>query len=171
MLPALDSRSLELEYAADPRVVQVVRRHLDDFVRPLGLDPDELEGLKVAVSEAFSNAVCHGSPLGDRNRVGFRCTSTEERLEIEITDEGGGFRPTQIQLPTYEEWKTSGRGLFLMQHLVDQIEFEPTATGTRVRLVKQLAREEEEPEYVSETPKRPAHPVNQFRFAGAAGTG
>lgn len=131
-------RVFEIDYPAEPQVVHAVRERVDDFLRPYGLTPDELDAFKVALSEAFSNAVCHGSPLGPRNRVHLRCEVAGNRLAVQITDEGGGFLPTRIALPEFEEWKTSGRGLFLMEALVDQVEFELVPGGTRVRLVKHL---------------------------------
>lgn len=132
-------RELELHVPAEPRVVQNVREQFEEFIRPLHLTADEVDSLKVALSEACSNAVCHGSPRGRRNQVHLRFAFDEEQLVIEIVDEGKGFRPSQIALPDYEEWKPSGRGLFLMQALMDDVEFEPCRSGTRVRLTKYLA--------------------------------
>jgi serine/threonine-protein kinase RsbW len=135
---ASGSRVFEADYPAEPQVVHQVRERVEEFVRPSGINADELDALKVALSEAFSNAVCHGSPLGPRNRVHLRCESDGQRLIIQITDEGGGFLPSRISLPDLEEWKTSGRGLFIMQELMDAVEFELVPGGTRVRLLKLL---------------------------------
>jgi len=134
---------LELDFPAEPQVVQAVRERVTLFVRGCGLDADELDALKVALSEAFSNAVCHGSPLGPRNRVHLRCETDGRQLTVQITDEGGGFIPTSVGLPAMDEWKTSGRGLFLMQELMDGVQFEQVVSGTRVRLIKNLDRESE----------------------------
>ena len=131
-------RIFEADFPAEPQVVHVVRERVDEFARPLGLTEDEMDAFRVALSEAFSNAVCHGSPLGPRNRVHLRCEVDGSRLSVQITDEGGGFLPTRIALPDFDEWKTSGRGLFLMHELVDQVDFELVPGGTRVRLVKYL---------------------------------
>lgn len=131
-------RVYEADFPAEPQVVHLVRERVDEFARPLGLTEDEMDAFRVALSEAFSNAVCHGSPLGPRNRVHLRCEADGSRLSVQITDEGGGFVPTRIALPDFDEWKTSGRGLFLMHELVDQVDFELVPGGTRVRLVKYL---------------------------------
>lgn len=131
-------RELELHIPAEPRVVQNVREQFEEFIRPLHLTADEVDSLKVALSEACSNAVCHGSPRGRRNQVHLRFAFDDDQLSIEIIDEGKGFCPSQIALPEYEEWKPSGRGLFLMQALMDNVEFEPCRSGTRVRLTKYL---------------------------------
>jgi len=138
MSVAPGSRIFEADYPAEPQVVHQVRERVEDFVCTCGLSADELDALKVALSEAFSNAVCHGSPLGPRNRVHLRCEADGQRLVVQVTDEGGGFLPTRIALPEFEEWKTSGRGLYIMQELMDAVDFEMVPGGTRVRLVKIL---------------------------------
>jgi serine/threonine-protein kinase RsbW len=159
------NRVYEADFPAEPQVVHVVRERVDEFARPLGLSEDELDAFRVALSEAFSNAVCHGSPLGPRNRVHLRCEADSSQLSVQITDEGGGFVPTRIALPDFEEWKTSGRGLFLMFELVDQVEFELVPGGTRVKLIKRLPpRDRTE---VSEAVPVPLARAEVLRFATA----
>src|SRR6476620_6073414 len=123
------------EYPADPRMVHEVREMVQKLISGRTASADELEEVKVAVSEAFSNAVCHGSPDGSENTVGVRCTLSPEEFVVEVTDQGGGFQPQEITLPRFEEWKPSGRGLFLISALMDDVQFQPTAEGTRVRMV------------------------------------
>lgn len=132
------TRSVELDVPAEPQIVHDLRERFEEFVRPCGLSQDDREAIKVALSEACSNAVCHGSPRGNWNRVHVRYLVENNQLRIEVSDEGRGFYPAQIALPEFEEWKPSGRGLFLMQALMDEVQFERTSTGTRVRLIKNL---------------------------------
>jgi len=134
-LPA-DNPVLEVDFPAEPRVVHDVRQKFEEFVRPCHLCREEVETIKVALSEACSNAVCHGSPRGKGDRIRVRYELAGDRLVIEIRDAGPGFQPAQIALPSSEEYKPSGRGLFLMQALMDEVQFEPTPGGTCVRLVK-----------------------------------
>ncbi|MFN3648899.1 MAG: ATP-binding protein [Armatimonadota bacterium] len=133
-------RVLELEYPAETWVVHDIRELVSRFIHSARLSGDDLEGLKVAISEAASNAICHGSPLGPENRVRLRCELDENQIVFEIFDQGGGFRPREIALPQFEEYKPSGRGLFLMRELMDEVAFTPDGDGTRVRLVKLLPR-------------------------------
>jgi anti-sigma regulatory factor (Ser/Thr protein kinase) len=138
------NRVFEADYPAEPQVVHAVRERVDVFAHACGLTAEEMDAFKVALSEAFSNAVCHGSPLGSRNRVYLRCETDGQALIVQITDEGGGFIPSQIGLPAFEEWKTSGRGLFLMNELVDEVRFEKVVAGTRVRLIKRICPTDEQ---------------------------
>jgi len=133
-------RLREMQYPAEPRIVPDVRAELDRFIRPLGFSPDDAEALKVALSEALANAVCHGSPQGARNRVYVRFAADGSRLLIDVRDEGTGFLPTNFDLPASDRYQPSGRGLFLMQTLMDEIRYEPASRGTRVQLIKRLPR-------------------------------
>jgi serine/threonine-protein kinase RsbW len=133
-----DRPVMEIVFGAEPRMVPVVRRRLEEFLQEWEPTPEQLEELKVALSEACSNAVCHGSPRGQASAVEVRFEIDGQRLVISITDEGRGFQPQAFKLPEYEEWKPSGRGLFLMKELMDEVQFDPLPRGTRVRLVKRL---------------------------------
>jgi serine/threonine-protein kinase RsbW len=136
MSHVMEQQKLQLHFPAEPRVVHDVRRRFEEFVAPLQLQREEVEAIKVALSEACTNAVCHGSPRGVLNCVHITFKADDDRVSIEIVDEGKGFAPQEIALPLYEEWKPSGRGLYLMQALMDEVRFEPTETGTRVVLEK-----------------------------------
>ena len=138
MASDLRKRVMELHLNAERHVIHDVRERFGEFVRPCELSPDDVEWIKVAVSEACTNAVCHGSPLGPKNQVHVRFEADAETLSIEVRDEGGGFRPENISLPDFDEWKPSGRGLVIMVNVMDDVTFEPMNGGTCVRMVKYL---------------------------------
>ena len=138
MAKGIEERELELDCSAEPRVAHDVRRKFEEFIRPYRVPVDDVEAIKVALSEACSNAVCHGSPDGALNHVRVHLGIQWDRLEILVDDEGHSYRPREIGLPRQEEYKPSGRGLFLMQALMDEVSFESAPRGTRVRMVKQL---------------------------------
>jgi serine/threonine-protein kinase RsbW len=123
---------------AEKHVIHDVRQRFEEFMAPCGVSRDAVEWIKVAVSEACTNAVCHGSPLGAQSHITVRIEVDSETLAIEICDEGGGFQPQSIELPELDEWKPSGRGLVIMITVMDDVRFEPTDRGTCVRMVKYL---------------------------------
>jgi serine/threonine-protein kinase RsbW len=130
-------KRIELTYPSDPRVVQEVRRRFEEFVHAGPLSRDDVEDMKVALSEACANAICHGSPNGPRNCFHVTCLLSRDELVMEVADEGAGFAAgRRTGLP--EEFAASGRGIFLMEHLCDRVEVEPRRPGTAVRLIKRL---------------------------------
>ena len=85
------------------------------------------------------NAITHGNSYNRDKAVHFAVRSQGGTLTVSIRDEGEGFDPMGVPDPTAPEnlLKTSGRGLLLMNALVDEFEVGPAQPcGTRVRLVK-----------------------------------
>lgn len=101
---------------------------------------DRIEDLRIAVSEACTNAIeAHQSSDAD-DRIVIRCDLAEDRIEVEVTDRGAGFDPDDADAapdaehPDRLEYE-SGLGIPLMKVLVDETEFRASPSGTAVRLV------------------------------------
>lgn len=79
----------------------------------------------VALSEALSNAILRGNESQPDKSVRIRAIVDSGDLIFEIVDEGAGFDIETSKLdPTTAEniGKEEGRGLFLMEHLMDRVE-------------------------------------------------
>jgi serine/threonine-protein kinase RsbW len=79
----------------------------------------------VALSEALSNAILRGNDSQPHKQVRIRAIIDSGDLIFEIVDEGAGFDIETSKLdPTTAEniGKEEGRGLFLMEHLMDRVE-------------------------------------------------
>ena len=111
-----------------------VRAFIEDAGRELGLGPSDRYALRLAVTEAVTNAVRHGSP-SDQDEVEVRAAVEGDALAIYIAD-SGRFVP-RVALP--EELAERGRGLDFMDQLMDEVEIRPSPRGTVVRLAKRLA--------------------------------
>jgi serine/threonine-protein kinase RsbW len=65
-------------------------------------------------------------------------------VEITVTDHGRPFDPKGVPLPDLslplEERPIGGLGIFLMQHLMDDVEFMFSAKGNRLKMVKRGVR-------------------------------
>jgi serine/threonine-protein kinase RsbW len=121
-----------------PEHLSRARRWLSEALAPLHLPQPTVEALTVALSEATTNAMVHGGREQERPPIELHCWLEPERLVIEVESEGEPFVPEEIRLPEVTDWHPRGRGLFLMQQLVDHLEFLPRERGVRVRLIKQL---------------------------------
>jgi anti-sigma regulatory factor (Ser/Thr protein kinase) len=94
-----------------------------------------LDDLLVTVSELVTNAVRAAS--GEPGGVSLRAWDEEDRLVLEVEDDGGGFigdLPDEVHLPDLDA--TGGRGLFLVRALADEIDVLPGANGTIVRATR-----------------------------------
>lgn len=104
------------------------------------IDPERVEDLRVAVSEATTNAVRSHESSGTTAQIRVTCNVAEDHIEVIIRDHGKGF--DMDALPDLPEpgsperlLHESGMGLRLMQILADETEIYPSSSGTYVRLV------------------------------------
>jgi serine/threonine-protein kinase RsbW len=118
--------------AIAPTVEQIMGR-----LAAAGLDAEQHSNLALALSEALSNGVVHGNRLRLQLPVLVAvCIEPGQGVTIDVRDFGPGFRAARLTDPCDAEHvlAPSGRGVFLMRHLVDRVSF--NARGNRVRLVE-----------------------------------
>lgn len=126
--------------SAQPDVVSDVRRVVTELARTLPFTEQQIGDIALTVGEAASNAVRHGSPKGEENRITVRCGCTEDRFVVEVSDEGNGFDPEAKMCHLEDDFQEGGRGLFFMHLLMDRVSFVFDG-GTTVRLEKLLRRQ------------------------------
>jgi serine/threonine-protein kinase RsbW len=128
----------------DASTVALVRRVCRDALAVLGVKRASISDLEVAVSEACTNVLKHVPGPRDVYKVSVEVRSG--RCDITITDTGLGFDHTvhgrdDITLSLEAE---GGRGIFLMQALVDRLQFTSVpGDGTTVQLTKMLDFEDD----------------------------
>jgi serine/threonine-protein kinase RsbW len=119
------------------RLTKFLKPLVDEFRKGDGSDVE----IEIAVREAIANAVIHGNRENPRKRVYVTCRcSTEGEVLITVRDEGHGFDRRAVPDPTdgTNLLLTHGRGLLLMQTLMDEVGFQEN--GTVVRMRKLLRR-------------------------------
>ncbi len=109
------------------------------------LPPERVDDLRLAVSEACTNAIeAHrAAAVGDPVLV--RVWEDDERLDVSVEDHGNGFDPNA--LPTHPPVTDPDRlnferglGIPLMRRLVDRVEFSSSSRGTAVRMTLRSGR-------------------------------
>lgn len=128
-------REHTLVIPAAVRSLHRARLFVDRITRDAGLDDAERAAFELAITEVVSNAIRHGSPRGERDRVTLRIVEEETRIVVTIRDQGVGFVPERITLPDPHTFADHGRGLYLIHALADEVDYDRT-DGTLVRLVK-----------------------------------
>jgi serine/threonine-protein kinase RsbW len=99
-----------------------------------------LQDLRLAVSEATTNAIEAHNRVGSDAAVGIRITVADKRVTVRVTDQGGGFDPSKLKKhppvtdPERLEYER-GLGVTLMRRLTDDCTITPTEVGTTVTLV------------------------------------
>jgi anti-sigma regulatory factor (Ser/Thr protein kinase) len=114
--------------------LQMLRRVVIAACRRCGADEAACDDFALAVTEAFSNAVRHGSSQpGDRVEAWIR--AGRGACSVILQYPGDPFVVDAPRLPG--DFSTSGRGRYLMSMLSDQVDYAFQNGLTRVRLRKQ----------------------------------
>jgi serine/threonine-protein kinase RsbW len=120
----------------DEASVPVVRHLLGGSLRKLGVSEGCVSDIELALTEACTNVLRHASNPEDAYEVEVEIDDT--RCEIRIADTGRGFDHRSLSGGAKVSAE-SGRGIQLMQALVDAVDFKSKPLdGMIVRLVKEL---------------------------------
>jgi serine/threonine-protein kinase RsbW len=121
--------------------VPVVRRFCRAMLQTIGVDEECADDMGLAVTEACTNVLKHGTANGDEYEVEIRIDGSV--CDISVRDSGGGFNHRFAVRRTAVPAAESGRGLHLMSTLTDDLSFssEPDS-GTVVQLRKELTYED-----------------------------
>lgn len=123
-------------------LVQVVS---DELGKLVGFDGDSIHWIGVAVRESVINAIKHGNQDVEEKLVvvefGLTPPADPKRLTVRVVDQGDGFDPVDIADPLAPEnlLKSSGRGIFFMRSLMDDVRIRRAPEGgMEIVMVKTL---------------------------------
>ncbi len=116
---------VELRIPPDVRYVGLARLVVMVAARQAGMVPDRVEDLKIAVSEATTNAV-NAHRRADEQRpvvLSFGATAAGQ-FAVTIADAGPGFDPAPPEAHDRRDWSLeNGLGVTLIRGLADDVEF------------------------------------------------
>ncbi len=137
--PTRGRRSFRLNSTMES--VGEVEEAADKLAIDAGLDEDQRFHIGMAVREAAINAVLHGNEYNASRQIAVSMENTGKDLVIVIADEGHGFNPDKVPDPLAEEnlLRGTGRGIFLIRSLMDEVHFRQLHPGTELTLIKHLA--------------------------------
>lgn len=112
----------------------------EQLAKNAGFDEDISSNIAMVTREAAINAVKHGNSFDPGKRVRARLQRTADKLTIAIADQGAGMDPNALPDPLDPAnlLRASGRGVFLMRAIMDEIGFRDLQPGTEVVLVKHI---------------------------------
>ncbi|MFE2912208.1 anti-sigma factor antagonist [Kitasatospora indigofera] len=132
---------MQLTISRDDPDLGRVEQEVGALLATLPLAPDAHHQVITAVLEAVSNAVRHGRRSGGLGSVLLEAGVADGHVVVTVTDDGPGFDPAACPDPRTPErlLLPGGRGVFLMHHLMDGVDFVfPPGGGTRVTLRKSI---------------------------------
>ena len=126
----------QFEITAHPQNAGLAREHVRKAAIQVGFADMDLADIEIAVGEAVTNAILYGSPTA-ASRVVLSYGVAKSAFVIQIRDEGKGFDPSHVR--TEQDTNAlGGRGLRLMQALMDQVDLQHDGHGMVAYLIKKL---------------------------------
>lgn len=112
--PEREPVAISRRFAAEPRAAGAARRALEAPL--LDLDPAQFQVAALLTTELIANAIDH-SRTGTCGSVRLEIVLTDERLRVEVGDDGPGFvpAPRSADAPLDSHW-----GLHLVEELADR---------------------------------------------------
>ena len=122
----IESKEMEsIDFSSKGENINIVERLIDDLCETHHIQEEHYGNILIALTEAANNAIYHGNKQDPEKTVRMQYEANEDMFYFKIEDEGPGFDFENVPDPTSPEnlEKPNGRGVFLMNHLADEITF------------------------------------------------
>lgn len=143
-----DVAELRLEVSSDPRLLGLIRGVLQVWLGIVKIDAERRAEVVLAVDEACSNAIRHAYGGRTDGRVELVLASSDEWIEITVSDEGTPCPPERTEYrppaPTSaNDIQPGGLGVRLMYEIFDELRFcpgSPRGNCVTMRLLRNTER-------------------------------
>ncbi len=117
--------AISIQIPSIPENIRIIESFIDNAKERFQLSEDMYGNIMIAVTEAVNNAIKHGNSRDEKKTVHLSLFLENSTIRFMIKDEGNGFDYHNLPDPTLPEnlEKPSGRGIFLMKHLADEVAF------------------------------------------------
>jgi anti-sigma regulatory factor (Ser/Thr protein kinase) len=126
LMPYCSTCQFTMTIPADPREIPKLTDGVTQVLQEKGWPEDDVMAVELALQEAVANAIRHGCG-GDASKE-LQCSVTcddDGEVVITVRDPGTGFDPAKVANPLepVNLLKSSGRGIFLINGLMDEVQY------------------------------------------------
>lgn len=127
----------QLRIPATLEELQHVYGWAEEHLSLVGIEDARRFDIMLALSEAVTNAIRHGSSQQRNATVDIEVEVTTDSVSLKVSDNGSGFDPDTLPDPTQEQnlFIPNGRGVYLIRTLADDVRFDFNEEGTTVNVV------------------------------------
>lgn len=124
------------EIPSDTSVGSALVNELMDAMMARDWPAADLFRTQLAYEEAIVNAIRHGNKCDANKTVLIEMECSDERVTIQITDQGKGFNPSDVPDPRQDDLLEvpGGRGVLLISEIMSEVTY--NETGNQIRMVK-----------------------------------
>lgn len=136
----MTAATVTLRFPARAEYLLLARLALTGIARTTPFDEEALADLRLAVTEAAANAVCHAYDGGAGDVTVTFTLDLARVLEVTVEDGGPGFDEADVKDWRPDGLGESGMGLAIIRAVADDVEIgcRPGGSGTRLRFTRSL---------------------------------
>lgn len=131
-----------LVVSASTENLSTVRSFVAESAKAHGFQEKEIDEIRLAVDEAFTNIIKHAYNFDKEKNVSLKTGSENEIFWVSISDEGKTYDPSSYKEPNIaeriKEGKRGGVGVYLIKKLMDKVEYSTIGRVNQIRLIKHL---------------------------------
>ena len=141
MLLEVSNSMVRQVFPGDYQSLIFISKFIESEGEKAGLNENDLYSVKLAVDEACTNIIEHAYKDEEKGEIICECTKTKSSFKVVLSDKGEKFDPDAVATPdlgvALKNLKTRGAGLYLINKLIDEVEFEfDDVLGTKLSLKK-----------------------------------
>lgn len=119
-----------------------VRDFVASYATKHGVSEQEVDSIRLAVDEAYTNIIKHAYQYDDSKFVEIIMGSQDKEFWVSLIDNGKSFDPTAYPDPDVHSRvkakQRGGVGVFLMKKMMDRIEYHEHNGTNEIRMIKKL---------------------------------
>ncbi len=121
----INNPSKILVIKSDPSELKNVEVFVNELFQEYNIHKNHFNKVYLCISEAVVNSIKHGNRNDKNKTVSIIVNYNSTELNIEIKDEGDGFKLKYVKDPTKSSniRSESGRGILIIKSLSEQIEY------------------------------------------------
>ncbi len=125
---------------ASTAYISAVRDFVGLYANQFGFNDREVDEIRLAVDEAYTNVIKHAYQYDENQRVLISIGAVSDEFWISITDQGKAFNPELYSEPDIKERirlkKRGGVGVYLIRKLMDAVEYSNMGGTNEIRMTK-----------------------------------
>lgn len=136
-----ENLEIDIKVPNQTRYLSLIGKIGEDIARTLKRyrgDREELAyQINLVLTEATSNAILHASE-SENQLIHINIAIINQNLRIQVYDQGKGFDPKALPSPDFKNPKESGRGVYIIQSIMDKVNFNKINGGHVLEMIKYL---------------------------------
>ena len=125
MISTVEPVADKISLASESKSLLVLEEWSNKLCDLYQISVEQYGNVLIAITEAVNNAIIHGNKNIANKKTDIEYNIDSQTITFTVFDEGTGFDFNDLPDPTSPEnlEKPQGRGIFLMNHLADEVNF------------------------------------------------